>query len=102
MCKCWLIILGRKVVINYDWSFNAIYPQLKKVNSCCVGLLSNKKIANTVWVFGNAAESGKIVAVAKLSLVYVVRTNVSVEDSLADFHFRDSLPWESFGSVLCE
>jgi len=55
-----------------------------------------------VGVFCNTAKSRKEVAVAKLSLVYVIRTDVLVENCLADVHFRDSLPWEIFGGVLCE
>ena len=53
-------------------------------------------------VFCNTAKSRKEVAVAKLSLVYVIRTDVLVENCLADVHFRDSLPREIFRGGLGE
>ena len=78
--KRWLVLYCGEPVINNDSLLVAVNEQSDTVDSGIVAFFCQEPSVNTLWEFSHRTEHCQVVAVAKFTLVDVVRFYTTSED----------------------
>jgi len=78
--KRWLVLYCGEPVINNDSLLVAVNEQSDTVDSGIVALLCQEPSVNTLWEFSHRTEHCQVVAVAKFTLIDVVRLYTTSKD----------------------
>jgi hypothetical protein len=91
--ESWLVVLYWEPVIKNYWSLNSIYEQSDKIYASLVDLLCFYSKFNSFWNFSCCRQDSDKVAISKLTLMYVIWTDVfSKHIKLFCIDFTSSLP----------